>query len=603
MKNRILLFLLVSTLTFVGRAAVLPQEVLPANAFAVATVPSVNNARTALKATPMAQLWNDPAMEAFAGKFEKAFEDNVLAPLELFADIKPMEYLDLAQGQVTLAITREPGQMEPGVIVLIDSGKKADALAEKLERLEDLLDDQGTEHERLRIRGTDFIRIVAQGGPGPSPHIGQSGSLLVVASSEKLSGQVVGLQKGDKKIKALAGNDAFKGRHKAQLHDALGYGWLNFNVVLEIIQEQIEANADPDAEGANDLLAITPERVIEALGFQGLRSISISAHQDDDGEMLDVFLDVPKAGRRGLFDMMAMDSEDVSPPAFVGNNVASFARIRLNGAGTLKKLEDMLTEINPAAAAGIGLLEGMLRANDPEFRLKEKFIDTIADDMMVISLAPRGKGLEELFSPRSLFLVKSTKPAVMLSSIISMAGMAEVDPEEREIEGRKVYTYDLGGELGPVGGQGVHLTTVNEYVVISPDEKTLTQFLKGPKKDAKKLADHPGLKEAAAKVGGLKAGAFAFENQKTFGRAIFKFLKDNPNLIEDTLGGLGGGQFIDPETGLPAGGPDLSAWLDFKLLPDFGKVAKYFHFTVSGLETTDQGIRLRTYAPRPPAIK
>ena len=603
MKNRILLFLFVSVLTLAGRAAVLPQNVLPANAFAVATVPDMNAARAAIKGTPMVQLWGDPAMEAFAAKFEKAWNDNVLAPLELFADIKPAEYLELAQGQITLAVTREPGQMQPGVIVLIDSGKQADALAEKMERLEDLLDDQRADHERLRIKGTDFIRIVAQGGPGPSPHIGQSGSLLVVASSEKLAAQVVGLQKGDKKIKALSGNAVFQGRNKAQFKDALGYGWLNFNVVLEIIQEQIEANADPDAEGANDLLAITPERVIEALGFQGLRSISISAHQDDDGEMLDIFLDVPEAGRRGLFSMMALESEDVSPPAFVGNNVASFGRIRLDGAGTWKKLEDMLTEINPAAAAGIGLLEGMLRANDPEFRLKEKFIDTIADDMIIISPAPRGKGLEELFSPRSLYLMKSTKPAVTLGSIISMAGMAEVEPEEREIEGRKVFSYDFGAELGQFGGQGLHLTTMNEYVVITPDEKTLTQFLKGPKKDAKKLADLPGLKAAADKVGGLEAGAFAFENQKAFGRAIFKFLKENPNLIEDTLGGLGGDQFIDPETGLPAGGPDLSAWLDFKLLPEFGKVSKYFHFTVSGLETTEQGIRLRTYAPRPPAIK
>ena len=111
------------------------------------------------------------------------------------------------------------------------------------------------------------------------------------------------------------------------------------------------------------------------------------------------------------------------------------------------------------------------------------------------------------------------------------------------------------------------------------------------------------LKKAAAKVGGMK-GAFAYENQQHMLGPIFKVLKNNPNIIEQTLDNLpiGPDQEIDPNTGLPVA-PDFSDWLDFKLLPDFAKIKKYLHITVSGVEVNEAGIHFRTFAPVPPALK
>ena len=99
-------------------------------------------------------------------------------------------------------------------------------------------------------------------------------------------------------------------------------------------------------------------------------------------------------------------------------------------------------------------------------------------------------------------------------------------------------------------------------------------------------------------------GVFAYENQQHMLGPLFNMLKNNPNLIEQTLDNLpiGPDQEIDPDTGLPVA-PDFSEWLDFKLLPDFSKIKKYLHITVSGVEVNDAGIRLRTFAPTPPKLK
>ena len=55
-----------------------PESLLPQNTIAVASVPDMNTARTLFKANSFIQMWNDPSMEAFANRFEKAFRKNVM---------------------------------------------------------------------------------------------------------------------------------------------------------------------------------------------------------------------------------------------------------------------------------------------------------------------------------------------------------------------------------------------------------------------------------------------------------------------------------------------------------------------------------------------
>ena len=181
-----------------------------------------------------------------------------------------------------------------------------------------------------------------------------------------------------------------------------------------------------------------------------------------------------------------------------------------------------------------------------------------------------------------------------------------VPAESREFLGRTIHSYAVAGlgELEEGGGDmGLHLTTAQGYLIISSSAKAIEDHLRGPGKNARALADTPAIKQAAAKIGGMK-GVFAYENQQHMLGPIFRMLKNNPNIIEQTLDMLpvGPNQEIDPETGLPVA-PDFSEWLDFKLLPDFEKIKKYLHITVSGVEVNETGIRFRIFAPTPPALK
>jgi len=226
MKTRFLLLSLMGALAFTGRAAVTPESILPANTFALSTVPDVSAARVALNSAPLTRLWNDPSMARFTEKFSFAVEKNILEPLLIQGNFDINEYSSLLQGQLTFALTREVGEEIPGVIFILDSGKKFEALKEKLADLRETLVDNDVPHNRLRIQGADFIHIKAPEERGPMNlglFLGQSGSLMIAASTKALASQVVTLHRAEKKGESLKQNEGFAQRHEDQFKGALGY--------------------------------------------------------------------------------------------------------------------------------------------------------------------------------------------------------------------------------------------------------------------------------------------------------------------------------------------------------------------------------------------
>ena len=551
-------------------AAVSPERILPLNTFAVATVPDLNKARQFFKADPLVRMWNDPTMDAFTGKIEKAFNKIVMQRIREEAPIQPGEIWNLAQGQITIALTRKAGQTSPGIIFLMDSGNKAAELDRGMLQLREVLVDNQVEHERLRIEGTDFVHIPIPRRPGSGVYLGQSKSMLIVTSTEKLATTLVKNHKNPM-AKTLKDNAAFVVQHKVQFDEAWMYGWLDFSTVLEVVNDEIEKRRDPDAKP--DPLMPEPQRVMEALGLTGLKSVGVSGRTDEEGSLLEITLNVPEAARRGLFSMLAPPKKDARPPPFVSADVVSFGRLRQSAAQLWKTFVDTANEITPAAAGAMAFFQAQVQAKNPEFKLKAQLIDTMGDDFIMIEMAPRGKKIQNLLNPPRLYMINSKKPKVTLRAIMDLISMVvEAPPEEDEIEGRTLYSYHFGNFVDEKETT-LHAVAVGEYVVFSQDLKAIKSYLDGPKEGAKPLAKLAGLNQAAKKVGGLDGGAFGFENSKIMARGLFTVLKKNPNLISDAFGGLPQG--IDPDTGLPIGGDRFGEWLDFKLLPEFKQISKY----------------------------
>ena len=84
-------------------------------------------------------------------------------------------------------------------------------------------------------------------------------------------------------------------------------------------------------------------------------------------------------------------------------------------------------------------------------------------------------------------------------------------------------------------------------------------------------------------------------------RTMFDILKQpTPVATNSSAAGL------DMLTGsIPYARPEktFKDWLDYSLLPDYDKVAKYFHYTVHAGSANVDGISFKFFSPTPPGLK
>src|SRR5437867_9303469 len=107
-----------------ARAAVPPPDkLLPSDILAVFTVTDYTKARATWDRWPLTKLWKDAAMKPFRDKFYEKLKNEIVEPLEREFGMEFSDYKDLAQGQITLALTRGPvnerGEPTIGLLFLI----------------------------------------------------------------------------------------------------------------------------------------------------------------------------------------------------------------------------------------------------------------------------------------------------------------------------------------------------------------------------------------------------------------------------------------------------------------------------------------------------
>src|SRR5207237_10897011 len=105
----------------------------------------------------------DLFMIPFLYKFRDKVKSDMLAPLEREFGVKASEFADLAQAQMTIAVTQsgwDGKSGSPGFILLLDSKNKADALKTTLTNLKKKWVDSGKQIKTDKIRDVEFTTLI-----------------------------------------------------------------------------------------------------------------------------------------------------------------------------------------------------------------------------------------------------------------------------------------------------------------------------------------------------------------------------------------------------------------------------------------------------------
>ena len=584
-------------------AAVPPAEqLLPEDTIAVLSAPDLNRLRSITEVSAMGRLWNDAALAPFRDKLLKKFDEEVVQKLKQEAGIDLEEYAALLQGQITLAVTLNgwTGGEEPlpGLLLMADTGDKADQLRAKLTDVREKIREAGETLRIEEVRGTEFaVMQPPPDGPPVAIRFGQAGSLLLVSLNANGSdlNQVLA-RLGGGSVRCLADEAAFQRDQGLVFRDSLVSGWVHTGPLIEILTQKLAAQS-----AGQEGFGPKPDMIVKALGLPGLQTLAMGSTSDASGEAVHLFMGVPESQRAGLMLIPAAVKGDASPPAFVSAEVAGFSRTRLSGAKLWESIQSIVNGIMPGMLDfGIAQFEAQIKETNPDFNLRGDIIGNLGDDFVSWQNVPRENTIEGLGAQPSITLIGSPNPTRLLNSLKSVASAAMgMQFENREFLGRTIYSLTIPSAEGPDGPMRLSLCASGSYLAVGMDNGILEEYLRSADSRPQPLAARAGLTQAAEQVGGMRTGMFGFQNDSLLMRAVVETLRAEGNDFLDLIGN---------GIPLPMGDTDeakavIAEWVDFSLLPSYDRIAKYFDLTVFAGQASAAGYSLKFFTPMPAGVR
>lgn len=637
MKNCFLLLAALFGLSFNGNGAVPPAEkLLSDDTLILLTAPDWTKAMEILNKSPQGQFWNDPAMKPFRDKFMTRLKKDVLTPLERELGVRWEDFSTLARGQLTFALTQNGWQGKEGQrlgwLLLVDTKEKSGQLKTNLAGLKKKWVDSGKQIKTEKIRDVEFTTLITSSNdiaqalkkalPAPPGNqegfedpdakkttpksellVGQSDSLLIVGNSSRAVEKILIRMSGGV-LPSLDELPAYAANHAAMFRDAPVYGWINARLLLDILIRPSAPAAEPDPQSGALLPPLS--QVATAIGLNGLKTVTFSLHVSKEGLLGHFFVGVPEAERRGLFKLLSLEAKETNPPPFVPADAVKFQRWRIDGQKAWATLDTMITNLSPQLAESLQMILGTIgKDHDASFDFKKAFFGNLGDDLISFQQAPRGNTPADLNSPPSIYWLGS--PNAEQLALALKSATAVMPPQfgggnpvkDREFLGRKVYTLPAPPAPGDTGQSGFNFAASGGYLAMSWDVALLEQYLRSAETQGRSLRENAGVNEAAQQVGGTGTGLLGYANQSETLRARFETLKKNPNSATNSNSLA----LLTSAFGVSMDQYNYNTWFDYSLLPEYDKVAKYFHFSVYAGSVNSEGLTLKMFYPIPPQLK
>jgi len=622
------------------QAAIPPAEnLLPADTLAFFSVPDCAAARAAAKTSPSWMFWGDASMKPFRDALVAKWNGQFIAPLERDLGVNAADFLDLPQGQFTLALTVNGANAHddtpPGLLLLLDARDKSSSLKTNLAALVKKWSDSGRALRKESIHGLEFTVVplssndfagilpkktpVSEIGKEPAKpekpgeiYFTQFETLLIAGSSSKAVEPVAAHLTGGS-APAIADNAVFAADKVSQFREKPQYlAWFNGKGFFDLVT-QAPAD-DGDADPTSPLGNMAPAKVLGALGLTDIKSISFAMHETHEGSLVTLRITAPESDRSGMVKILAVPPKDASIPTFVPADAVKFSRIRLDGKQAWAELQKIIANLSPSGPAlingAISMANTFGQQKNPGFDLRNDLFGNLNDDIVIYQKAATGNSLAELADPPTLFLVAVSNPDAAINAIKAIGTMS--NPQDnpatpRDFLGRKIQSIALRAAPTSAGGgahpRSLYVSSSGGYVALSTDSSMVEEFLRSAQGQNKPLRENAGLESALGYLGGSGTGMFSYEDHRSDARTGIVMLKTQPAATAAGICEITGLQVsLVNALMLNPGIRNFCTGLDYSLLPDYDAVSKYFYISIFTGAADAGGLTFKFFNPRPPAL-
>jgi len=593
-------------------------ELMPPQTLVLLEVENLAQSRAAFKQTYLYKLWTDPAMSQFAAHFKDQLEQKLNnSDDELVKTIAKMG--TLPEGKVGLGVfLSEPGDrpLRPEILAFAEWGSALSKAKEAVAKIEENLAEGGTTVRKEEYRGVEITSCETE--PATRLCYCFVGDCLIISTQRKvLEFAVAQLQGSDSP--ALADDpDYVAAMQRVKVE---GAGRIKFFCnIKQVIEEAIRRDETGQAK--------------TALANLGLDNVTYMAScvvlQDDEGfPHSRVFVKV-QGEKKGICKMLEFGSEPFRTPRFVSRDVYSLSYVNIDFKKLYQELYRVVYAFSTKAAA---LMQMPLLPPSPDgqpgLTLKSDIIDMLGSQLIFAQRVDRqfleNPPAEQLVGegPETLMAIAVANPSALEQSLARLhAAFTEGQADSRrELLGQTIYILDLmkmipmfaprattpmrqhrrpGRYQQPAPGQvpvgavpKLAFTVTRTHLIMGLEAvvERAIRTLNGPSSGSLEARQWFGKAQTAVPS---DVGLAGFENARISGQLAWLLFRQMGKF--PTLPSKDGGAVVPAPTGpmqpfmFWAGVMEL---FDFKLLPEYETVRKYFDFcSVSWGRSTADGFEL-----------
>lgn len=492
-------------------AHLLPPETLAV--FSVGNVPQfleqIKNSQTGkMLEEPKLQ----PVRQEVLSKLREAF-----AEVERELGVTLADLQALPQGEFTVALVEKPARKLAGV-VLFNCGERQDTVDQLLKKMDAALKREGAQFSTQEA-GDVAIRVYALSVPNNNPiktlaYFRHEG--YVVFGTEVAALKAIFDLKTGKSDESLAESDVFAYIQKqcSTGTAAPAVQWYLDLVGLVKVGVSMVQGQNPQAGLVLGMLPILGLDKLKGMGG----GMDLSVDDFDVVSKMFLYVEQPPTGVLGLFQF---PTADLTPPKWVGDDVASYMGFNWNVDEAYLAAESVVDSFQgPGALAK--LLESIADGDDgPQVHLKKDLLDQLTGRIDLVS-QPQTVTNSEPSVPSMVLALGVKDPARMQRTLAKAAEADRAEMKKRNVNGNTVYEFPMEGP----GDVTMSMTVAAEALVLSTDSASLDRMLRGTSRKA--LADSKDYAKVARHFP-KQTSIISFQKADAQWRTAYDMLKQQPN--------------------------------------------------------------------------
>jgi len=441
-------FLLALLGVYVLQAAAAAQgydQLLPDSTIFYLSVEDLSRTKSRFEEGTLGALWKDPAVQTFAEKPRKEWNDWIEETREKDG-VTPEDILGILAGQAAVAVLPTEGGDDADLLILGDIGDHEDKARDVMRRLErKLVDEKDFAREEEEFRGVTITRYHKEKSETEEEKNScwlMDGHLFALGSSVDALKRLL-VRKDGGAEDSLAAREPYQ-KMRARLGgraDVVAY--LDGANLIKTLQ----AGGDLDEEAT---------RIAGALGVLAIDAVGVEAMIEPSAVSLRAYIAIT-GEKRGLLRLFAAKNSHLMPPKFAPPDADGAGAIALDFADLWQEARTVMDKISPG-------LTGMLDAQLAQMKqatgvdLAADLVGSLGTELSYYTKLPSGKDLETppgiptsmlAAMPQTVMALQVKDPERMDRAVTMLTALAGPMLTPLEYLGSKMWIIQTGSDVTP----------------------------------------------------------------------------------------------------------------------------------------------------------